>query len=69
MNYISLKALKEGKFDDALKSLGYLRTSEMAEKWGMTVNQLNSKFSKGYTCDCFKVNGIRYISVDAVRPE
>ena len=69
LNFVSLKSIKEGNLDAALEKFGYVRSKVMAERWGLTQNQLNKKFAAGYTCDEFKINGIRYMSTSAVKPE
>lgn len=68
LNLISLETIKKGKLDEALEKLGYVRTKVMAERWGLTNDRINKYFSAGYTCDCFKINNIRYISVNAQNP-
>lgn len=68
LNLISLETIKKGKLDDALEKLGYVRTKVMAERWGLTNDRVNKYFSAGYTCDNFKINNIRYISVHAPNP-
>ena len=68
MNFISLEAIRRGAFDKALEQCGYVRSAKMAERWGITPSKLNKYFSAGYTCDCFKINGVRYISIEAPNP-
>lgn len=68
-NLISLNTIKNGNLDAALEKFGYVRAKIMAEKWGLTTDQLNKKISAGYVCDEFKVNNVRYISVDAKKPD
>jgi hypothetical protein len=68
IKYISLDSIRNGKLDEVLEKLGYVRTKVIAEKWGMSVSVLNKKFASGYTCDRFKINGVWYISVNAEKP-
>jgi hypothetical protein len=48
---------------------GYVRAKVMCEKWGITTDKLAKLMKKGFTCDSFIVNGVRYISRDAKGPE
>lgn len=64
---ISMKMIRTD-FDGAMAREGYVRTKVMAQRWGMTVKQVNKAFSNGYSCDNFIVNGVRYIHVDAEKP-
>ena len=66
---ISLETIRKGNLDAALEKFGYVRTTQMALRWGLTPDRVNKYFSAGYTCDCFKINGVRYISVDAQNPK
>ena len=66
---ISLGAIKKGTLDAALEKFGYIRTARMALRWGLTPDRVNKYFSAGYTCDCFKINGVRYISINAQNPK
>lgn len=68
MKFVSLDAIRKGELDAALAKLGYVRSVEMAQRWGITPSKLNKYFSTGYTCDCFKINNVRYISVHAPNP-
>ena len=68
LNFISLETIKRGELDTALEKLGYLRSKKIAEKWGITSDKLNKYFAAGFTCDCFKINGVRYISVKTKNP-
>ena len=68
-NFISLNTIKNGNLDEALEKLGYVRAKVMAEKWDMTMAQLNKKFASGYVCDEFKINNVRYMSINARKPE
>ena len=55
-------------FDGAMEHEGYVRAKVMCEKWGITTSQFNKAFQKGYTCDSFIVNNVRYVSVYADAP-
>ena len=68
MNFISIDAIKTD-FDHALMKAGYVRTKVMAEHWGTTAEKINKCFKNGYTCDCFMVNNVRYMSVTSQKPE
>ena len=69
INLISLEAIKNGKLDESLEKLGYVRTKVMADRWDISADKINKYFSAGYTCDSFKLNGVRYISVNALNPK
>lgn len=55
-------------FDGAMEREGYVRAKVMCEKWGITTSQFNKAFQKGYTCDSFIVNNVRYVSIYADAP-
>lgn len=55
-------------FDGAMEREGYVRAKVMCEKWGITTSQFNKAFQKGYTCDSFIVNNVRYVSIYADPP-
>ena len=64
---ISMKKIRTD-FDGAMNKQGYVRAKVMCERWEITTNQLSKAFQKGYTCDNFIVNGVRYISIYADPP-
>ena len=67
-NLISMNAIRND-FDGAMERQGYVRAKVMCDKWGITPNQLSKLIKKGFVCDSFIVNGVRYISKDAERPQ
>lgn len=67
-NLISMNAIKND-FDGAMERQGYVRAKVMCEKWGITTEKLAKLMKKGFTCDNFIVNGVRYISRAAKGPE
>ena len=68
MDFVSLDSIKKD-FDLAMMHAGYVRTKIMADHWGMSADQLNKCFKKGYTCDSFMVHNVRYMSVASEKPE
>lgn len=68
MDFVSMDSIKKD-FDLAMMHAGYVRTKIMADHWGITNEKLHACFRKGYTCDCFVVNGVKYMSVAAEKPE
>lgn len=65
--FVSFEAIKKD-FDTAMAGMGYVRAKVKCEEWGISLDKLNRLFKKGYTCDSFIVNNVRYISVKAQRP-
>lgn len=68
MDFISMNSIRTN-FDAAMMRAGYVRTKIMCDHWGITQDQLNYCFRKGYVCDCFMVNGVKYMSVASNKPE
>lgn len=68
MNFVSMKSIREN-FDAAMEKQGYVRSKIMLDKWGITANQFQKLLKKGFECDTFVVNGVRYISVNEEGPE
>lgn len=67
-NLISMNSIKTD-FDGAMERQGYVRAKVMCEKWGITTDKLAKLMKKGFECDSFIVNGVRYISRAAKGPE
>lgn len=67
-NLVSMKSIRED-FDAAMERQGYVRSKIMLDKWGITANQFQKLIKKGFECDSFVVNGVRYISVNAQGPQ
>lgn len=68
-NLVSMKSIKKD-FDAAMEREGYVRAKVLCDAWGISPEKLNRMIRNGeYKCDCFIVNNVRYISVNAVCPE
>lgn len=65
--FVRMSRIKKD-FDAAMEREGYVRAKVLCEKWGITTAQFNKAFQKGYTCDNFIVNNVRYVSVYADPP-
>lgn len=66
--FVSLDSIRKD-FDSALESLGYVRAKVLCDEWGITTAQFNKIIAKGFDCDNFIVNNVRYISVKTKKPE
>lgn len=66
--FVSMKSIRED-FDAAMERQGYVRAKIMTDKWGITASQFQKLLKKGFECDTFVVNGVRYISVNAEGPQ
>ena len=68
LNFVSMNAIRQD-FDAAIEKQGYVRAKVMCDKWGITTDKLSKAIKNGYVCDCFMVHNVRYISVNAEKPE
>lgn len=66
-NLVSMNAIRTD-FDAAMEKQGYLRATVMYKNWGITAKKFAALVKKGYDCDSFIVNGVRYIHKDAPNP-
>lgn len=67
-NFISMNAIRKD-FDGAMKKAGYVRAKVICEAWGISSDKFASLLKKGFECDSFIVNGVRYVSVYTQKPE
>lgn len=65
--FVSMKDIR-ADFDSAMEKQGYVRAKVLCDKWGITTDKLSHFIKKGYECDSFVVNGVRYIQKDSVAP-
>lgn len=66
--FISMKDIRYD-FDYAMRKAGYVRAGEKCQEWGITTKRLTYLIQKGYECDNFIVNGVRYVHVDSRKPD
>lgn len=66
-NFVSMNAIK-ANFDAAMKKQGYVRAKVLCDKWGITTDKLSHLIKKGFECDSFVVNGVRYVQKDTISP-
>jgi len=66
-NLVSMNAIK-ADFDSAMEKQGYVRAKVLCDKWGITTDKFNRLIKKGFECDSFVVNGVRYVQKDSVAP-
>jgi len=67
LSLVSMASIRKD-FDAAMEKQGYVRAKVMCEKWCITSDQLSRLIKKGFECDTFIVNGVRYISKDTPEP-
>lgn len=66
-NLVSMNAIK-ADFDAAMEKQGYVRAKVLCDQWGITTDKLNRLIKKGFECDSFVVNGVRYVQKDSIAP-
>ena len=68
--YLSFDLIRNN-FSKAMEFAGFVKASIKCKEWGISASDLCRFLKKGYQnhCDCFIIEGTRYINIDAPNPK